>query len=159
MDTKWQAAQPAQLAILTSAAGGGAIIAGLLLSQGLRSLRIETVVTTIAAVGVLIALFGLTNEFWIAVGIVALLGFGLSLSGVGSQILLQNAADDQYRGRVSSFWALITFGGTALGGLLIGGASSLLGLSTTTIASGITCILLAMLILVRRKKINSPALF
>ena len=75
------------LAALTSAAGAGAIVAGLLLSQGLRRLRIETVATTIAAVGILIVLLGLTNEFWIAVGVVALLGFGLSLSGVGSQIL------------------------------------------------------------------------
>jgi predicted MFS family arabinose efflux permease len=145
------------LAILTSAAGGGAIIAGLLLSQGLRSLRIETVATTIAAVGVLIVLFGLTEEFWIAVGIIALLGFGLSLSGVGSQILLQNAADDQYRGRVSSFWGLITFGGTALGGLVVGGISSVWGLKTTTVCSGVLCILLALIVLARRASADPPA--
>ncbi len=110
--------------------------------------------TTIAAVGVLIALFGLTNEFWIAVGIVALLGFGLSLSGVGSQILLQNAADDQYRGRVSSFWGLITFGGTALGGLVVGGISSLWGLNATTVCSGILCSSLALLVLWRKRSSN-----
>lgn len=142
------------LAALTSAAGGGAIIAGLLLSQGLRRLRIETVATTIAAVGVLIALFGLTNDFWIAVGIAALLGFCLSLSGVGSQILMQNAADDQYRGRVSSFWGLITFGGTALGGLVVGGISSLWGLNATTVCSGILCSSLALLVLWRKRSSN-----
>ena len=107
--------------------------------------------TTIAAIGVLIVLFGLTTEFWIAVAIVALLGFGLSLSGVGSQILLQNAADDQYRGRVSSFWGLITFGGTALGGLIVGGISSIWGLNATTVSSGALCSLLAVLILARKR--------
>jgi MFS family permease len=145
------------LAILTSAAGGGAVIAGLLLSQRMRRLRLETVTTTVAAVGVLIILLGLTKEFWLAVAIVTLLGFALSLAGVGSQILLQNAADDQYRGRVSSFWGLITFGGTALGGLIVGGISSMWGLSATTVCSGILCILLALMVLARRASADPPA--
>ncbi len=141
----------AGLATLTSAAGAGAVVAGLLLSQGMRRLRVETVATTIAVVGVLIVLFGLTEDFWIAVAIVALLGFGLSLSGVGAQILLQNAADDQYRGRVSSFWGLITFGGTAFGGLIVGGISSIWGLNATTVGSGALCSLLAVLVLARKR--------
>jgi predicted MFS family arabinose efflux permease len=146
------------LAILTSAAGGGAVIAGLLLSQRMCRLRLETVATTVAAVGVLIILLGLTKEFWLAVAIVTLLGFALSLSGVGSQILLQNAADDQYRGRVSSFWGLITFGGTALGGLLVGGISSLLGLNITTVSSGVLCASLALLVIMRLRSASSRAL-
>jgi predicted MFS family arabinose efflux permease len=111
----------------------------------------------VAAVGVLIILLGLAKEFWLAVAIVTLLGFALSLSGVGSQILLQNAADDQYRGRVSSFWGLITFGGTALGGLIVGGISSMWGLSATTVCSGVLCTLLALMVLARRASADPPA--
>ncbi len=137
------------LATLTSAAGAGAIVAGLLLARGKLSLRVETVAAGIVVVGILVVLLGLLKHFWLAVGVVALLGFSLSFSGVGSQILLQNAADDQFRGRVSSFWALITFGGTAVGGLAVGGFSSLWGLSATTVTSGASCALLALWAIVR----------
>lgn len=137
------------LAILTSAAGGGAIISGLLLSQRMRHLKVEAIATGVTIVGVLVVLLGLVEKFWFAAGIVAALGFSLSYIGIGSQILLQNDADERFRGRVSSFWALITFGGTALGGLLVGGISSLWGLTMTTVSSGACCAVLALWIILR----------
>lgn len=137
------------LAILTSAAGAGAIVAGLLLSQGMRRLRVDTVAVGVFIVGLLVILFGLLEDFWLAVSIVTLLGFVLAFCGIGSQILLQGAVDEQLRGRVSSLWALTTFGGTALGGLLIGGISSMWGLGLTTVTSGAACTLLAMLVITR----------
>jgi len=137
------------LAILTSAAGAGAIVAGLLLSRDMRRLRVDAVAVGVFIVGLLVILFGLLEDFWLAVSIVTLLGFVLAFCGIGSQILLQGAVDEQLRGRVSSLWALTTFGGTALGGLLIGGISSMWGLGLTTVTSGAACTLLAMLVITR----------
>jgi MFS family permease len=57
---------------------------------------------------------------------------------------------DELRGRVSSLWGMIAFGGTAFGGLLVGAFASLWGLSATTVAIGVVCMLLTLRIYARR---------
>jgi MFS family permease len=93
--------------------------------------------------GLLVAIFGLNSIFWLAVLIAALTGFCFAITGVGSQILLQRASNDSFRGRVSGFWGMIMFGGTALGGLLIGWASTHWGLAWSTLISGACCFMIA----------------
>jgi len=88
---------------------------------------------------ILIALLGVTDSFPVSVGIVASLGVILSLCGVGSQILIQTLVDDEVRGRVSSFWGMIAFGGTALGSLIVGWAASRWGLQESVMMTGLAC--------------------
>ena len=139
----------AGLATLTSSVGAGAIVAGLILARGTGWLRLEIVAGGILSAGLLLALLGASQAFWLSVALVAALGSMLSLCGVGSQILLQSSVDDRLRGRVSSLWGMVAFSGTALGGLLIGTLSSLYGLQRVTVATGIACTLLVALILLR----------
>ena len=139
------------LALLTSAIGFGAVIAGIILSRGTAWLHIGVDISGVMAGGVLIAMLGFVETFWPAALLIAMLGFVLSLCGVGSQILMQTLVDDEIRGRVSSLWGMVTFGGTALGGLLVGAAASIQGLTTTIVGTGILCTLLAMLIASRRR--------
>ena len=129
----------AALAILTSAIGAGAIVAGLVLSRGAGWLDAQVIRWAVIAGGLLIALLGLLDQFWVAVGVVVLLGIILSLCGIGSQILIQTLVEDEVRGRVSSLWGTITFGGTALGSLLVGTAASVWGLQNVVVAAGIAC--------------------
>jgi len=129
----------AALAILTSAIGAGAIVTGLALSRGTAWLSVEVVRMAAGSAGVLIAALGLPLHFHVAVAIVASLGVILSLCGVGSQILIQTLVDDDVRGRVSSIWGMVAFGGTAIGGLLVGSAASLWGLQNAVIVTGILC--------------------
>ena len=72
------------------------------------------------------------------------MGVTLSLGGVGSQILIQGLVDDELRGRVSSFWGMIAFGGTSLGSLVIGAAAKFAGLQPTVVAAGALCSILAV---------------
>jgi MFS family permease len=58
---------------------------------------------------------------------------------------MQTLVEDEVRGRVSSFWGMITFGGTALGSLLVGSAATILGLQNVVIISGIACSVAAAL--------------
>ena len=139
----------AGLAILTSAVGAGAIVAGLVLARGTDWLGLEVVAGSLFLGGQLLVALGLSANFWLSMAIVAALGAMLSLCGVGSQILLQTVIDDEVRGRVSSFWGMVAFGGIALGGLLIGTLSSLYGLREVTIASGIACAAVTLLTLLR----------
>lgn len=135
----------AALAILTSAIGAGAIVTGLALSRGTGWLTINVVRMAAAVGGVLITVLGFLQSFHAAVVIVASLGVILSLCGVGSQILIQTLVDDEVRGRVSSIWGMVAFGGTAVGGLAVGFAATIWGLQNAVIVSGMLCLVAAAL--------------
>ena len=100
---------------------------------------------SVVAAGGLIILFGINSAFWLAVPIVTLLGVIMSLTGVGSQILLQSLVDEEVRGRVSSLWGMIAFGGTAMGGLVVGSASAAFGLQPTVVLAGLLCTVAVMI--------------
>lgn len=139
------------LAIMTSAAGAGAVLAGIVLSRGLVELRLHRIVLGTAAVGALVALLGVARTFWSGVATVAALGFMLTCCGVGAQILLQSRIDDELRGRVSSLWGMLAFGGTAFGGLAAGAAAHRWGLQATTVTAGGICLLIALRVALRRR--------
>lgn len=128
------------LAMLTSAVGAGAIFSGLVLSRGTRWLTIGVVRFAAAASGLMIVVLGLVQNFHVALGIVVSLGVTLSFCGIGSQILIQTLVADEVRGRVSSIWGLVTFGGAALGGLMVGSAATVWGLQNTVIVAGAVCV-------------------
>ena len=133
------------LAMLTSAVGAGAIVAGLVLSRNVAWLSINAIRVAVMLSGLLITTIGLFPLFSVAMVCVVLLGALLSFAGVGSQILIQTLVEDEVRGRVSSLWGVLTFGGTALGSLLAGMLASFWGLATVIAVVGAGCGFLAML--------------
>jgi len=140
------------LAILTSAVGAGAIVAGLALARGTGWLTFEVVAASLFLGGQLLLALGLSDSFWVSAAIVVALGCTLSFCGVGTQILLQSMIDDSVRGRVSSLWGLVAFGGIAVGSLLIGTLASLYGLQSVTIGTGVFCALLTLVALQRHRR-------
>jgi len=135
----------AGLAILTSVMGFGAVVTGLILARTTHWLHIGVIRLSVVASGILIAGFGANSTFWVAVPLVTVLGVFLSLGGVGSQILLQSLVDEEVRGRVSSLWGMIAFGGVAVGGLLVGTASAAFGLQITVVVGGLLCSVAALI--------------
>jgi len=127
------------LAILTASLGVGAIASGLVLSRGTVWLDSRVIKISVVIAGIFVSIFGVTESFWLAVPVVVSLGVILSLCGVGSQILIQTLVEDEVRGRVSSFWGMVAFGGTALGSLVVGSASAAFGLQITVVVTGILC--------------------
>lgn len=137
---------PSALAILTSAIGIGSVATGLVLAAGTRWLQPRAIRNCVMIAGGLIVVFSLVDTFWIAVVIAVVMGIILSLVGVGSQILIQTMVDDELRGRVTSLWGMIAFGGTAVGSLLIGSAASVYGLQESTVVAGLLCALLLVFV-------------
>ncbi len=133
------------LAILTSAVGAGSIVTGLVLSRNAEWLNKKMVRGAVVAAGLLIVVFGGSDKFWLAVPVMTLLGVILSLVGVGSQILIQTLVDEEVRGRVSSLWGMIAFGGTAIGSLVVGSGSAIFGLQLTVVVTGLLCAAVALL--------------
>jgi len=138
------------LAILTASLGAGSIAAGLLLSRSTAWLDSRAIKIAVISAGIFIVIFGATESFWLAVPVVVSLGLILSVCGVGSQILIQTMVEDEVRGRVSSFWGMIAFGGTALGSLAVGSASAVFGLQVTVMSAGFLCGAAALIALVRQ---------
>lgn len=130
----------AGLAALTAAIGAGAVATGVVMSRGVEWLNVGIIRIAVVIAGVLVMLLGIVTHFWAAILIVAALGVILSLSGVGSQILIQTLVDDTVRGRVSSFWGMIAFGGTAIGSLLVGATASVWGLQHVVLVAGLGCV-------------------
>ena len=133
------------LALLTSSVGGGAIIAGLALSRHGGQVTVQTVRIAVVIAGLIIAAFGYNDDLRVAVPMVVALGIILTLCGVGSQILMQSLVDDEVRGRVTSLWGVIAFGGTAIGSLVVGAAADAFGLQLTIVATGLLCFVAAAL--------------
>jgi len=132
---------PEALAILTSAIGGGAILVGLVMSRDSGWINNRTIRLGLTVSGLLVILLGAIDNFAAVVVIVVGLGVTLSICGIGSQILIQIGIDDDFRGRVSSFWGMIAFGGTSLGSLLVGITAHFWGLQPAVIAAGALCAL------------------
>ncbi|MEM9533158.1 MAG: MFS transporter [Pseudomonadota bacterium] len=145
------------LAWLTSAGGAGAICAGVwVLRGGQRVLQVTAPVSALLG-GLLVSVFGVTPSFWLGLVLVAALGFCFSCFGISVQSLLQVHVDEDYRGRVSSFWGVFGIGGSAFGAFLLGAVAPAVGLKAVTVASGILCVALCLATSLRVLKQKSPA--
>ncbi|WP_374446679.1 MFS transporter [Stella sp.] len=146
------------LALMTSAIGGGAIVAGLWLArrEGLRGLTHITLGSTIL-LSVSTLAFIASGWFPLALACLAVSGMGLVASGVTTQTLVQTAADPRMRGRVLSLYGIIFRGGPAAGALAIGVLSDAIGLE---IAMGIGAVagMIAWLWAWRRRRAMAAAL-
>ncbi len=128
------------LAALTAAGGAGAILAGLVLGRlspegrvlG-RALPASLIVTCAAVV-----LAGHVPELTAACMLAAVAGFTASLAGIATQTLMQLATDDDHRGRVMSFWTVVSFGAPSLGAMTMGALGGMIG-----VAPGLTAVGLA----------------
>jgi MFS family permease len=117
------------LAILTSARGVGALTAGLLLAkrteiQGLTRNLVYSMLLGVISVFLLLG----TGNFWIGAIALALFGFAMSTTGVGTVTMIQVTVDNRLRGRVLSLNGLIMRGVPSLGAVIMGWVADRVGL-------------------------------
>ena len=117
------------LAALTSAVGIGAIIGGIWMIGRARSPGLPRLTTFTAAGSALsVLLLAMAHSLVIAVPIAAVMGGCMVCTGVSTQVLLQMSVPHAMRGRILGLWGLMQRGVPALGALLVGLASDLIGL-------------------------------
>ena len=133
---------PQALAWMTATVGLGAVLGGLWMVRrpaiaGLTSVVFaNTLLMTAALLG-----FTATAQFWVALPCLAVAGFGLVVSGIGAQTLVQSAVATAMRGRVMALYGMIFRGGPALGALIMGIASERTGLRMPVAAGALLCAL------------------
>ena len=142
------------LAMLTSATGVGAVIAGIWMSQvaklqGLTNLALHSLV----AMAIAMFLLGATDYFWLGLVATAMAGCFMLVNGVAAQSLIQYACAPQMLGRVLSLYGLSARAGPAIGALLMGAASEWFGLRIPVVAGGAICILAYLWALKRQRSI------
>lgn len=139
------------LAALGSAVGIGAVVGGLWLAQRHEQARLTPIALGSSFVVALSILgFALSTWFLAALVCVALSGFGMTVAGIATQTLLQTSVEESMRGRLLSLFGLIFRGGPALGALVMGAASEIVGLQAPLAVGTIIGLVAAVLIWRRR---------
>lgn len=135
------------LGILYAAPALGALLgsASLLMAGDLKRKGPSAVIAALFfAAG--LALLGFSKWFWMAVAAVMILGFMDSISVGIRRTVVQLLAPDTMRGRAASLITVFAQSTNALGALLAGSASQLLGAPNALVLGGIFCILMIIAI-------------
>ncbi len=133
------------LAVLTSAMGVGAVVAGLrlLLWEVGRGL-VSMVISSTALSGIAVILFSFTPNIWAAVVIIFLVAYWVTVCGIAAQTLIQTQVDESKRGRVLSIWAAIYRGAPGVGALVVGWLAGRYGLLWPNVLAASICVVAAV---------------
>ncbi|WP_409280649.1 MFS transporter [Pseudomonas defluvii] len=106
---------------LWGAAGFGSLLSTLLLAAHRSAEQLQRlIIATAGASAVALLVFAASTQLALSLTAMAVLGFGVTINNVGTNILLQSQAPEVLRGRVVSLYTSTRFGFDAIGGLLAG---------------------------------------
>lgn len=133
---------------LMGAAGLGAAVGGIFLAARTSVRGLGRIIPMASAgLGVALIAFGLSQNRYLSISILAVIGFCMITQTAASNTLLQSVADDDKRGRVMSLFAMCFQGTMPLGSLMAGflARPERLGPGRTIMVAGLTCLLAAWL--------------
>ncbi len=134
------------LGYLTGSMGAGALLGAFYLAsqKGVSGIPKSILYTSFAASFGLIA-FSLSNNPIFSIILIFFTGFGMIAQFAATNTLLQHIVDDDKRGRVVALYGMSFMGITPLGSLLLGSISPWVGVQITLVASGVFCLLAALI--------------
>ncbi|RWU21185.1 MFS transporter [Pseudomonas alkylphenolica] len=122
---------------LWGAAGLGSLSASVMLAGNRSAVALQRLILACAVASALaMLLFAASTQIGLSLGAMALLGFGITVCNVGTNILLQSDAPEALRGRVVSLYTSTRFGFDAIGGLLAGMLAAHLGAPAVQLGAG-----------------------
>ncbi len=132
------------LGILMGASGLGALMGALMLAArtGIRGLG-RWVMAATAGFGLSLALFSMSQWFWLSAALLIPVGFSMMVQMAASNTLIQTLSPDYIRGRVMSAYTMMFMGMAPFGSLLAGSLAHRLGAPRVVFASGIACMVSA----------------
>jgi predicted MFS family arabinose efflux permease len=100
----------------------------------------------------------MTDSLWLGIVSVFIGGFGITVSTITIQTLIQNSVADAMRGRVLALYGMLWRGGGAVGALIIGTIADRVGLRPTFAASAtLFCLICAWVALYRERVASTLA--
>lgn len=132
----------AELAIMSSAIGLGAIVAGLYLAATAGTEpRARRVFLSAGIAALSVLLFALSEAFPVALIGLTISGGAMAVAGVTVQTALQLHVGTDYRARVMSLYGLVFRSGPAFGALLMGVAADWVGMQLPLVIGATTALL------------------
>jgi len=128
------------MGFLVGAAGVGGF-AGTVYLASRRHVRglVGVIVRASFAAGAALAVLSWSANEWIAAALLGIVGFGILVTSVSVNMILQTIVDDDKRGRVMSFYTAAFLGVMPFGSLLAGTLADAIGVAWTLTAGGVGC--------------------
>ncbi|MFI5529477.1 MFS transporter [Kitasatospora sp. NPDC051853] len=142
---------PGTVGLLMSAPAVGAL-AGALFSGWITRVHRHgaAIVAGVAAWGLAIAVFGLSNHLWLGLLALGVAGAADSVSMIFRNTILQVGAPDDMRGRLQGVFIVVVAGGPRLGDFFAGTTASLTSTTTALLIGGLACVAAILLLAARR---------
>lgn len=143
------------MGFLVGAAGFGAVSGTLFLASraNVRGLVRIICYASIAA-GAALALLSWTGIVWIALPLLAVIGFGILVTSVSANMILQTIVEDDKRGRVMSLYTVAFLGVSPFGAIGAGALADRIGVGLTLTAGGVACAAAGLYLATRRAEIR-----
>jgi MFS family permease len=129
-----------EMGFLVGAGGLGAVTGTIYLASrpSIRGL-IRLLTLASLAVGLALMMLSRTATLWIALPLLAVIGFGILITSVSVNMILQTIVDDDKRGRVMSFYTVAFLGVAPFGSLAAGAIAGVIGVAHTLLIGGAAC--------------------
>jgi len=133
---------------MLAAAGAGALLAAIMITirrsgSSKRGIPVWARISTSAGLIAMI-LLGIFQYWPLAMGLITVLGFCITNTGVDLQASIQLELGDDFRARVMSLWIVLVIGGAALSSIMLGLIADLVGMQYTLIGGGIVGLVLVV---------------
>lgn len=147
------------MGFLVGAAGVGAVCGTLFLASrpNVRGL-VRVIACASVAAGTALALLSWAGGIYVAIALLAIVGFGILVTSVSVNMILQTIVDDDKRGRVMSLYTAAFIGMSPLGAIAAGALADRIGIAATLTAGGICCALAGLYLAHKRAEIRTHML-
>ena len=144
------------MGFLVGAAGLGAV-SGTLFLASRRNVRglVRVIARSGFAAGIALAMLSWTHSMAVALPLLAIVGFGILVTSVAVNMILQTIVEDDKRGRVMSLYTVAFLGMSPLGAIAAGSLADRIGVGLTLTFGGTCCALAALYLAYRRAEIRS----
>jgi MFS family permease len=129
-----------EMGFLMGAAGLGGV-AGTVYLASRRNVRglVSVIAYAIFGAGAALALLSWSKVVWLALPLLVIIGFGILVTSVSVNMILQTIVDDDKRGRVMSLYTAAFLGVAPFGSLAAGAIADLVGVAATLTLGGVCC--------------------
>jgi predicted MFS family arabinose efflux permease len=144
------------MGFLVGAAGLGGITGTLYLAarHDVRGL-IGVIAAAGFAAGAALAVLSWPGRLWLAVPLLVVVGFGILVTSVSTNMILQTIVEDDKRGRVMSLYTAAFLGMSPLGAVAAGMIAEYAGVGPTLTAGGLCCALAGLYLAYRRPHLRA----
>jgi MFS family permease len=147
------------MGFLVGAAGAGALTGTLFLASraNVRGL-VRVIAAASIAAGIALTLVSWAGGIHAAVLLLAVVGFGILVTSVSVNMILQTIVDDDKRGRVMSLYTAAFLGISPFGAITAGALADRIGVAATLTLGGIACVLAGLFLAAKRAEIRTHIL-